>query len=219
MNSACISKLIIPGSLVSFRKLNQTPWSLNIITECTEDTLCLPFTNDLLRACLFSGTQVDIKFNNQYYEYILNCSVVKIELSRFPYILVKVDKICESPNNRLFPRLDVYLPAALSTSSSSYYCNVSNLSLGGTAFLIDQVFPENTSCEINILLEDNSSIYAKGQIVTASTENELYKYCMMFTFMEEENSNRLFSYLDALENSYASLKSKYLNNTKSINPG
>jgi len=214
LNSECISKLIAPGSLVSFRKLNQSAWSLNIITECIEDTICLPFTNDLLRACLFSGTPVDIKFNNQYYEYILNCSVVKIELSRFPYIRVKVHNICESQNHRIFPRLDVYLPAALSTSSSSYYCNVSNLSLGGTAFLIDQEIPENSPCEINILLDDNSSIYAKGQIVTASTENSLYKYCMMFTFMEEENSNRLYSYLISLENSYAGLRNKYLHNTK-----
>ena len=210
VNNICISKLIIPGSLVSFRISKQASWTLNIVSKCGGDTINLPLSADLMKACLFIGTNVDIKYNNDYFEYIINGSIVKIELSGSPYIKVKINKIVENVNHRFFPRLDVCLPAAICSADNTFYCNVTNLSLGGTAFLIDKEISLNSTCEINILLEYNSSVYARGTILRSSKEDSLHKYSMMFTFMEEENSNRLYSYLYNLEFSYNSLRSKYL---------
>lgn len=210
MNSACISKLIIPGALISFRIFNQTVWSLNIVSQCSGDTLNIPLTNDLMKACLFTNTNVEIKYRNEYFEYNIKGVISKIELSASPYINVKIDHVAANLNHRVFPRLDVCLPATLTNGNESYYCSTSNLSLGGVAFLMDREIPVNTCCEINILLEDSSSVYAKGEILRMSREDSLYKYSMMFNFMEEENSNRLYSYLLSLEDSYSSLRNKYL---------
>ncbi len=210
MNSICISKLIIPGTLVSFKLFKQSSWSLNIVTQCSEDSINLPLTPDIMKGCLFIDTSVDIKYNNEYFEYIITGTISKIELSGSPYIKVKIHGIVESINHRVFQRLDVCLPATLCSGNNSYFCKVSNLSLGGAAFLLDKEIPIKTSCEINILLEDNSTVYAKGELLRTYKENSLYKYSMMFTFMEEENSNRLYSFLYSLENSYNLLRDKYL---------
>ncbi len=210
MNSACISKLIIPGALVSFRIFNRPAWSLNIVSECSGDTINIPLTNDLMKACLFTNTKVEIKYKNEYFEYNITGVISKIELSASPCINIKINTVAENLNHRVFPRLDVYLPATLSSGNDSYYCNILNLSLGGVAFMMDREIPVNTCCEINILLEDSSSVYAKGEILRMSIEDSLYKYSMMFNFMDEENSNRLYSYLNSLENSYSSLRNKYL---------
>ncbi len=210
MNSICISKLIIPGALVSFKLSKQSSWSLNIVTQCSEDFIYLPLTPDIMKGCLFTDTGVDIKYNNEYFEYIITGTISKIELSGSPYIKVKINGIVESLNHRIFQRLDVCLPATLCSDNNSYFCKVSNLSLGGAAFLLDKEIPIKTSCEINILLEDNSTVYAKGELLRTYKENSLYKYSMMFTFMEEENSNRLHSYLHSLQNSYNRLREKYL---------
>jgi len=167
-------------------------------------------TPDLLRGCIFIGSSVDIKYNNEYYEYLITGKISKIELSGSPYIDVKIQGVTESLNNRVFQRLDVCLPATLCIENNSYFCKVSNLSLGGAAFLLDREIPVKTNCEINILLGDNSTVYAKGLLLRTSMENSLYKHSMMFTFMEEDNSNRLYSYLNSLENSYDLLREKYL---------
>ncbi len=210
MNSICISKLIIPGSLVSFKLFKQSSWSLNIVTQCSEDSINLPLTPDIMKGCIFTDSCVDIKYNNEYFEYIITGTISKIELSGSPYIKVKIHGIVESINHRIFQRLDVCLPATLCSGNNSYFCKVSNLSLGGAAFLLNKEIPIKTSCEINILLEDNSTIYAKGELLRIYKDNSIYTYSMMFTFMEEENSNHLYSYLYSLENSYDLLRDKYL---------
>ncbi len=210
MNNICISKLIVPGTLVGFRLCNQPSWSLNIVSKCSEDYINLPLTTDLMKACLFIDTKVDIKYQNKFYEYIITGSVVKIELSAAPFITIKIDNVVENHNNRAFPRLDVYLPSTLSCSTNSYFCTVTNLSLGGIAFLLDRDIDMSMEYEINMLLEDRESVFAKGTILRKSIKNTLNKYGMMFTFMDEENNNHLYAYLHSLNDSYNTLRSMYL---------
>lgn len=210
LNSTCITKIIIPGKLVSLRTPNQPSWSLNTVSECSGDTLRIPLTSDLMKSRLFTETSVDIKYKNEYFEYNIAGTISKIELSASPCIEVKIHNVAEKINHRLFPRLDVYLPATIFCGNNSYYCNVSNLSLGGVAFLINEEIAVNSCCEINILLEGNITVFAKGEILRSSKEDLSNKYSMMFNFMEEENSNRLYSYLNSLENSCNNLRNKCL---------
>ena len=211
MNTICISKLILRGSLISTRIENELNWSFNIVYNCSDNGIDIPLTPDLLKSNLFIGTNITIKFKNEYYEYIIHGPITKIELCGSPYIRVRSSNISENKNNRLFQRHDVYLPAILSFhNNNGCYCKVSNISLGGIAFLLNREIPNGTECEAYIFLNEYYTIYCKGEILRCSTQNSFIEFSMRFTFMDEENSNCLYSYLYSIDNSYDSLRSKYL---------
>jgi len=212
LNKSCIPKLILPGSLISVRIGNDLIWSSTIVCDCNEEGIGIPLTADLMKSCIFVDTCATIKFKNEYFEYLIHGSISKIELSASPFIMVKVLNIFGNINNRIFPRHDVYLPATLSiANNNTYFCTVSNISLGGIAFLLNKEIPSATNCEANILLNEKNTIFSKGIILRCSPQASLLEYSMQFTFMNEEDSNCLYSFLYSIDNSYEGLISKYSN--------
>lgn len=214
MNKICISKLIVPGSLISIRVGNELTWTLNIVYSCCDNGIDIPLTSDLLKSNVFANTYVSIKYKNEFFEYLIHGSISKIELCMEPFIRVQTTEIFENINCRSFPRHDVSLPATLSiNNNSTHYCKISNISLGGAAFLLDKDIPSTSECEAYIFLNHNNSIYGKGVILRCSKHGLIHQFCMQFTFMDEENSNTLDSFLYSIDNSYDALRSKYLINS------
>lgn len=206
-----LSKLILPGSLICMRINNNPTWSLNIAFNCSDESIDIPLTSDLMKYCLFVDTIVTIKFKNDVFEYIINGYVSKIELCGSPFIRVQVIDLCGNINNRIFPRHYVYAPAIICIENNTpYYCTVENISLGGISFFLNKSIPTSTNCEANIFLNDKNSIYCKGTILRSSPKGLLHEYSMQFTFMDEEDSNVLYSYLDSIDSHYDYLRSKYL---------
>ncbi len=213
MNKICISKLGLCGSLISIRIGNGLIWYNNIVCNCTDDGIDIPLTADLMKACLLLETFVTIKFGNEQFEYLIHGSISKIELSGSPFIRVQALNIFGNINNRVFPRQSVYLPATLSIdNNNTYFCTVSNISLGGIAFLLDKEIPCATICEANIFLNEQNTIFTKGVILRCSPLSSLLEFSMQFTFMDEEDSNCLYSFLYSINNSYNTLRSKYSDN-------
>jgi len=206
-----INEFILPGSLVSISINDEQTWSLNIVYQCLDDSIDIPLTHDLIETCIFVDEGITIKYKNEYFEYTILGSISKIELCGSPFVRINVLDILENINNRTFPRYDVYLPANLSfDSKSDYFCTVSNISLGGIALLIDKELPVNIECEINILLNESNSVFGRGIPVRCSPHGSFHNFCMQFTYMDEENSNSLSSYLCSIDASYDYLRSKYL---------
>ncbi len=211
MNKICISKLMVPGSLISVRIHNQSNWCLNIISRCSSDGIDIPLTADLMKACPFVNTNISIKYKNDFFEYIITGIITDIELSGSPYIRIEAVDIIENINHRIFPRQDVYLPATLSYNADEvYYCNVLNISLGGTSFLLDREITGGCEYEASIILTNRNSVYCRGIILRYSAEESLHKYSMKFTFMDDENSNRLYAYLTSVDSSFNYLRDSYM---------
>jgi hypothetical protein len=163
-----------------------------------------------MKCCIFVNTLVTIKFKNEYFEYIINGTISKIELCSPPFIRIHVLDVFENKNNRIFPRRDVYLPANLSINNNIYYCTISNISLGGIAFTLDKKIPNTTECEAYIFLSEKNTIFCKGIILRSSPRDLYQEFNMQFTFMDEEDSNSLYSYLYSIDNFYDDLRNKYL---------
>lgn len=211
MNRVCITKLLSPGSLISLRVHDDTYWSLNILYRCIEDELDIPLTSDLFNHCIFINSNITIKYRNEYFEYLIYGSISKIDLCGLPYIRIKIQNIFQTKNNRMFPRQDVHFPANLSMPGSNiYFCMVSNISLGGLSFVTNQDLYSNLECEINIYLDEITSIYAKGNINRCNYKNSLSEFSMQFTYMNEDNSNTLYNFLHSIDRSYDELRDKYL---------
>jgi len=211
LNKSCISKLILPGSLISVRIGNDLTWSNNIVLDCSDEGIDIPLTADLMKSCILVDTCIIIKFKNEFFEYLIHGPISKIELCGSPFIKVHSLDIFENINNRVFPRHDVYLPATISIGSDdTYFCKVLNISLGGIAFLLDKEIPNFTDCEVNIFLNDKNTIFSKGIILRCFPQAEMLKYSMQFTFMNEEDSNCLYSFLYSIDNSYNELRNKYI---------
>lgn len=211
LNKICMSKLLYPGSLVSVKVENGLAWSLNIVSGCRNEYIDIPMTQDLLKSFIFIGSDIELKFKNEYYEYIIQGTISKIELCGSPFIRVDIQDIAEAKNSRIFPRRDVYLPATLSIDSeNTYFCTISNISLGGIAFLLDREIKSDTECEANIFLDKDNTIFVKGSILKSVKLDPFFKFNMKFTYMDEEDSNCLYSYIQAIDKSYDILRSIYL---------
>lgn len=214
LNKACISKLILPGSLVSVSICTEHTWFSNIVYQCCDnESIDIPLTRDLMKSCIFVDKGITIKYKNEYFEYIIQGLISKIELCGSPFIRIQVLNVSENKNQRIFPRHDIYLPANLSVNNNTYFCTISNISLSGIAFLVDKEMPSDIECEANIFLNENNTIFCKGMILRCSPQNSFLEFSMQFTFMDEENSNCLYSYLYSIDNSYDYLRSKYLINS------
>lgn len=196
--------------MISIRIGDQPVWSLNIISRCYEDHIDIPLTNDLIKNCIFIDAHITIKYKNDFYEYVITGTIVAMELSSVPFVTVRIRDINAKLNHRSFPRRDTYLPATLCYGDDSSYCTISNLSLSGVAFLLDKKLENDLSCELIVLLNKKASFFVKGKILRSIAQDSLYKYGIMFTFMDDENSNRLHTYLHSVDNSYNFLKEKYL---------
>ncbi len=211
MNKSCISKLILPGSLISIRIGYSHIWHNTIVCRFNDSGLDIPLTSDLVKSCPFKDISAIIKFKNEYFEYIIHGIVTKVELCGSPFIRIQPLDIYGNINNRVFPRHDVYLPATVSISNdNTYFCTVSNISLGGIAFLLDKEIPSAIECEANIILNEKTSIFSKGIILRCSPQASLLEYSMQFTFMNEDDSNNLYEFLYSLDISYKEIISKYI---------
>jgi hypothetical protein len=211
LNELNVSKLILPGSLISLRIGDELIWSLNIVVNCTDKSLDIPLTYDLMKSCPSTDNHITIKYTDELFEYIIHGTISKIELCSSPFMTIDVIDILGSNNNRIFPRYYVYIPAIISLDiNTSYFCTVENISLGGISFVLNKPLPTAIECEVNIFLDDTNSVFSKGIILRCSEKGALHEYSMQFTFMEEEDSNYLYSFLNSIDKQYDYLRGKYL---------
>lgn len=211
MYGISIGEVILPGSLISIRVADDNAWSLNIAYRCDGDLLDVPLTQDIVKWCLFINSKVIVKFKNEQNEYLLQGFVSKIDISSLPYIRVKIIDCQQNTNNRMFPRRDVMFPASVTVpSNKTYFCIVSNISLGGVSFLVDQDIPTENECELSICLDSNETIYAKGIVIKNRYRGIIYEFRMQFTYMNEEHSTVLHNCMHHIEESFDTLREKYL---------
>ncbi len=199
------------GLIVSTRFSKSSTWHQNIIYKVKNNLVYTALTESYLENIIMLGSNMVIKYSNEYFEYIYEGVVSDISTESPAHIVLQINKSEEVINTRAFPRYDIYLAANIRPLEDPcpYFSIATNISLSGMAFAARYEFDYSEENGFNLLLPSQQKICAKGKIIRKSAKKDYFDYSMQFTDMDDANSTMLLSYLKRLEEKANILRSNY----------
>jgi len=212
LKAVTISSVLKEGIVVNTKVGSNNIWYQNIVYKCEENQISLALINSYLESTIMLGTNMLIKFANEYFEYVFEGHVSSIKAGFPSYITLKIIKGEEMINTREFPRYDIYLASEIysAVDNTSYFSIVVNVSLGGMAFVSNHEFDYGEESDIKVFLPDNKYAYAKGKTIRKSIKIDHINYSMQFIEMTEKNSILLSDYLSFLDDDLLRLKNHFI---------
>ena len=202
--------------LVSTKLGNSSAWYNNILYKVEDSKLTLSLKDSYLENTIVLNSHFNIKFTNEFFEYIFEGIVIEINPIPPSYVKVLIKKADELVNTRFFPRYDTYIASTLKMlwNDNLYFSIVNNICLGGMAFVCDHEMDYGEEAEVCVYIPDIETICTRGKVIRKSHKNNLFSYSMQFIQMDEANSIRLSNYLTSIDEQNSNLIDFYFKNIK-----
>ena len=201
LNVEAVSVILKEGTLVGTRLDNCLSWCGNIVYRSEGRIVYIALVDSYLEDAIAPGRTISIKYINEYFIYVFEGIVIKID-SEYPgYAAVRITSAEEVLNSRLSPRYDVHLAANMKPvwDSDSYPATVTDISFGGIAFICSNRFDYNEELNMEIHLHINQAIKTRGKIIKKSIKNKIAEYSMQFSDMDESSYKTLSLFFSQLE--------------------
>jgi hypothetical protein len=214
-----ISSIIKKGLTVSTMLNSSYIWHTNKIDKVNKNTIFIPLLESYVSSLIMQGTNMSIKYSTEYYEYIFDGIVSKINLESPGYVSISVNKIEKKINTRAFTRYDIYLPSniKLTKGKTSYFSVVTNISLKGMSFTSNHEFKYNDMCIVSIHLPNNETINLHGKIKRKISKDKFLDYGMHFEEISDSNTKKLSEYILSLKNGDLKLQTLFFDGKESKN--
>lgn len=201
MNPCGVISKVRPGSVVSTKPSGSAAWQQNIVLHAYEKYILLPLVPCYLENLVLPGSTIKVKYNTEYYEYILEGMVKEIRLEASSSLLVEVLRAEELVNTRSFPRYDAYLACQMMSvwTHTSHFGITTNISLGGMAFVSKGQFDYGEECNVVLHLHTGNCVTATGKIIRKLARSHILDYSMQFIDMSEEQNNMLAGFIYMLD--------------------
>lgn len=211
MNAASVSSILHEGSVVNTRIGINITWYRNIIYKCEGNIVHLALMEEYLKNLIMVGSKIVLKLSGEYFEYLFEGTVSEISTEFPSQIAVRVNKSEEIINTRVFPRYDTYLASDIVPvwDSKNYFGIVTNISLGGIAFVSKHSFDYGEECNVNIFIPNDKRVLCKGKVIRKIGKGEYIEYSMQFIEMDETNNNFVSEYLEEQAEIVERLKSNF----------
>lgn len=216
MRISAVPAVLKEGMIVNTNPYNRGVWYQNIIYKVQDNYVFLALVDRYLENALVPGSVFTIKHSNEYFEYLLEGKVSAVN-PRYPALVaVEIDSIHEIINIRSFPRYDTYLPAEIESrwENAPVFSIVTNICLGGMAFLSANRFENGEELRITVYLPDKATVSGRGEIIAGFEKSAPSGYRLKFTEMDEYNNNLLYEYLQLLDNIKLELQDDFERNIK-----
>ncbi|MCX7923124.1 MAG: PilZ domain-containing protein [Clostridia bacterium] len=217
MNVNMISSILKEGMIVSTKISPNHTWYQNILYKCEDNLLYTSLINSYVENIIMIGTTITVKYANEFFEYLFEGVVSSINTDYPAHVVININKAEEMINTRTFPRYEVYLASTLKPIwfESSHFSVVTNLSLGGMAFLCKEQFEYGEELDTCIYLPGNANIVrGKGKVIRKNPKLHVIDYSMQFIEMDEDCSNIISSFITSLEDDYQKLQNNFFENIK-----
>ena len=201
MNPAIVSSILKEGMVISTRLGSNITWHKNVVYKSEDDTVCLCLLDRYLEHAIMPGLKIILKHTNELFEYLFECIVTSISPQHPAHISVTVQKAEELVNTRAFPRYTTHLSSTIRPAwdENWQFSIITNICLGGIAFLSKHEFDYGEESEIRIFLPQGKSISCKGKIIRKISRSGIFDYSTQFIDMTEHDSLMLSDYLTALD--------------------
>jgi hypothetical protein len=211
-----ISSIFKKGTAVSTMLNSSYVWQPNTVEKVNKNTVFVPLLDGYVSSLIMQGTNMSIKYSTEYYEYIFDGIVSKINLENPGYVAININKIDKKINTRAFTRYDIYLPSniKLMTGNTSYFSIVTNISLKGMSFTSNHEFDYNDLCSVCIHLPSSEIIDLNGKIKRKIIKDKFLDYGMHFEEISQINTKTLSEYILSLKNGDLKLQTLFFDENK-----
>lgn len=211
-----VSIILKEGSLVGTRLDNSLFWYDNIVYKSEGRIVYIALIDKYPDDAVAPGRSISIKFVNEFFIYVFEGTVIKIDAAYPGYAAVRVTSAEEMINSRLSPRYDVNLPASLKPvwDSDSYPATMTDISFGGAAFLSAHRFDYNEELCAVIHLPEGNTVHAAGKVVRRNIRSTVTDYSLQFVELDENNCNILSRFFLHIEDEISLLHKKFISDVK-----
>ncbi|NJD04129.1 MAG: PilZ domain-containing protein [Ruminiclostridium sp.] len=212
MNVEAVSAILKEGSPVSTRIGSGSAWYRNIVYKSENNFVHLSLIDRYLENIVIVGTQISIKFFNEFFVYVFSGIIHNIYAGYPGYVIVQITDAEEIINTRLSPRYDIYLPANLKPEWDSifFFSVITDISYGGMAFMCSHRFDHSEEVQVMAYLPLNQVFQTKGKVIRRNIKNGIIDYSMQFTEISEQSCGILSKYFARLDAENAALYQQFL---------
>lgn len=202
MEGSEYSSVLKEGAVISTRIESSMQWHENVIYRRYDSMIHISMINEYLNDTVSIGKEVYLKANDDYYEYDFKGTISDIRLCSPGYLVVQLQDASEIINTRAFRRYDIFLSSniRIEEDTADFFSIVTNISLGGAAFISNRHFESGTGASIEINLPDNNAIHVNGKITRPYLNDEkITSYGFTFTGLDPENARLLSEFIQEEE--------------------
>ena len=211
-----MSAILKEGALVGTRLDNSLSWCGNIVYKSKGRIVYIALVDSYLNDSIAPGRTISIKYINEYFIYVFEGVVIKIDSVYPGYAAIRITSAGEVINSRLSPRYDVQLAADMKPvwDSDSHPVTVTDISFGGIAFICSNRYDYNEEVDTEIHLYGNKAVQARGKIIKKSIKNKIAEYSMQFSNMDESSYKTLSLFFSQLEENAGVMYEHFLTDIK-----
>jgi hypothetical protein len=201
------------GMMIGIKLGADTPWHGNIIYNIGSTTIRVAYIEKFMKGIAEPGCQILIKYSNDNFFYYYRGRIIYVSNGPAGFITIEVETAEEIINNRLFPRYDVRLEAALKPvwDNEVYYCTVTDLSYSGAAFVCAHSFDFNEQIEMSLKLSNNTTVKITGKVLRRKVSKiATIDHAVQFIECDTVNNRLLSEYFSQLEKEVSDIYFNYI---------
>lgn len=198
--------------MVGVRIGPDSQWHGNIVYGVEDDTVRIAHIERFTEQDTVSGCPVWIKYSNDYFIYYFYGKVLNMGQGPFRYITVRLETAEEMINNRLYPRYDVRLKAAIRPvwDDRTYECIITDLSYGGAAFECEHKFDGNENLEMTIYLPGSEPAKVTGKVIRRRSSGDVADHAAQFIECDNISNEQLSKYFKKLDMEASEIYNRYM---------
>ncbi len=213
LKTEAFTAVLKEGMMIGIKLGTDTPWHGNIIYSIDSTTIRVAYIEKFMKGIVKPECPVLVKYSNDNFFYYYSGRILDVSKSSVGFVTIRVETAEEIINNRLFPRYDVRLEAALKPvwDDEVYLCTVTDLSYSGAAFVCEHSFEYNEQIEMSLKLPNNTTVKLTGKVVRrkVSTIAEI-DHAVQFIECNSDNNKLLSEYFSQIEKEVSDIYFNYI---------
>lgn len=217
LNTEAFTAVLKEGMMIGIKLGADTPWHGNIIYNVDNTTIRVAYIEKFMKGIAKPECPVLIKYSNDNFFYYYSGRITNVSSNPAGFITIRVETAEEIINNRLFPRYDVRLEAALKPvwDDEIYDCTVTDLSYSGAAFVCAHSFEFNEQIEMSLRLPNNTAVKITGKVVRRKVSKiASIDHAVQFIECDTDNNRLLSEYFLQLEKEVSDIYFNYISENK-----
>ena len=217
LNTEAFTAVLKEGMMIGIKLGADAPWHGNIIYNVGSAAVRVAYIEKFMKGIASPGCPVLIKYSNDNFFYYYSGRITNVSSNPAGFVIIEVETAEEIINNRLFPRYDVRLEAALKPiwDDEVYTCIVTDLSYSGAAFVCEHSFEYNEQIEMSLRLPNNSAVKITGKVVRRKVSKiATIDHAVQFIECDTDNTRLLSEYFSQLEKEVSDIYFNYISQNK-----
>jgi len=202
------------GTVISIKHPSIFEPVLNVIQKVDSNNIYFKLSKSFLKNNVLKGDTMSCQIFNDKYEYVLEGTIIDIDIHNPKYVQFGINEIKRYMNNRSVKRYLVSIQASISLeqTNKSIYSIIKNISIDGVNAVFREVINKNALVNITIsaFINKEETLQFKARVVRSINRSCYTEYGFRIIEIDESNKNLLNRLIYCLEKNESSFVEEYL---------